>query len=127
MSQPQSTPKKPSGGVGTDPPSAKKATPSRWRRVVAKATGIAVLDKAQQIAQQLNELYPNPPIPLDHCGTFQLLVAVMLSAQTTDAKVNQVTPQLFKAAPDAASMAAMEVSRAYVAAEPTASVIQMAM
>lgn len=111
MSQQQSTPKKTSRTASTDPPSAKKTTPSKWQRVVAKATSQALLDKAQKIAEQLSELYPDPPIPLTNNSTFQLLVAVMLSAQTTDAKVNQVTPELFKAAPNAAAMAAMEVSR----------------
>jgi len=61
--------------------------------------------KAAKLAKQLNSLYPSPPIPLNHESTFQLLVAVILSAQTTDKKVNQVTPRLFRVAPDAASMA----------------------
>lgn len=65
--------------------------------------------KAARIAAQLDALYPDPPIPLTHASPFQLLVAVMLSAQTTDKKVNEVTPALFAAAPDAASMAKMEV------------------
>ncbi len=43
----------------------------------------------------LDELYPEPPIPLDHTDVYTLLVAVALSAQTTDKKVNQVTPALF--------------------------------
>ena len=58
---------------------------------------------------QLHELYPTLPIPLDHTDAFTLLVAVMLSAQTTDKKVNEVTPALFAAAPDPTSMAALEV------------------
>eukprot|EP00878_Enallax_costatus_P017691 GHUV01018587.1.p1 GENE.GHUV01018587.1~~GHUV01018587.1.p1 ORF type:complete len:242 (+),score=54.90 GHUV01018587.1:214-939(+) len=110
MSQQQTTPSKASQSGRADPPSAKKATPSKWQRVAAAAVSQSQLEKARKIAEQLNELYPNPPIPLDHNSTFQLLVAVMLSAQTTDLKVNQVTPQLFAAAPDAAAMAAMEVS-----------------
>jgi endonuclease III len=52
-------------------------------------------EKAERIRVQLAELYPQPPIPLDHADPFTLLVAVMLSAQTTDARVNQVTPALF--------------------------------
>ena len=65
--------------------------------------------KADEIARRLENLYPNPPIPLHHASGFQLLCAVVLSAQTTDAKVNQVTPELFSMAPDAASMAACDV------------------
>lgn len=52
-------------------------------------------DKAARIERQLAELYPDPPIPLDHRDPFTLLVAVLLSAQTTDERVNLVTPGLF--------------------------------
>lgn len=55
-------------------------------------------ERAEVILQRLDELYPNPPIPLDHKDEFTLLVAVLLSAQCTDKKVNQVTPALFEAA-----------------------------
>jgi endonuclease III len=51
--------------------------------------------KAERIAKILAELYPSPAIPLAHRDPFTLLVAVLLSAQTTDARVNQVTPALF--------------------------------
>ncbi|HJL17737.1 MAG TPA: endonuclease III [Sandaracinaceae bacterium LLY-WYZ-13_1] len=64
-------------------------------------------EKAERIAAILDELYPEVPIPLDHADPFTLLVAVVLSAQTTDKKVNQVTPALFAEAPDPASMAAL--------------------
>lgn len=47
------------------------------------------------ILKRLGELYPDPPIPLDHTDPFTLLVAVLLSAQCTDVRVNQVTPKLF--------------------------------
>jgi len=66
-------------------------------------------EKAQRIQRMLAEMYPDPPVPLDHASPFQLLVAVLMSAQTTDLKVNEVTPALFERAPDAASMAAMPV------------------
>ena len=49
-------------------------------------------DKADRIGEILDELYPEPPVPLDHVDPYTLLVAVALSAQTTDKKVNQVTP-----------------------------------
>lgn len=66
-------------------------------------------EKAAKIVEMLEELYPETPIPLDHTDSFTLLVAVLLSAQTTDKKVNEVTPALFERAPDPASMAALEV------------------
>jgi len=66
-------------------------------------------EKAQRIQRMLAEMYPDPPVPLDHASPFQLLVAVLMSAQTTDLKVNEVTPALFERAPDAASMAVMPV------------------
>eukprot|EP00887_Chlorella_sp_A99_P006562 scaffold3.g6562.t1 len=65
--------------------------------------------KAAKIAQLLSKLYPNPPVPLDHGSHFQLLCAVLLSAQTTDVAVNKATPALFELAPDAAAMAALEM------------------
>ncbi|MCP3939361.1 MAG: endonuclease III [Actinomycetia bacterium] len=52
-------------------------------------------DKADRIGDILDDLYPEIPIPLDHHSPYTLLVAVALSAQTTDKKVNQVTPALF--------------------------------
>ena len=66
-------------------------------------------EKAERIRQQLQALYPQPPIPLEHTDPFTLLVAVMLSAQTTDARVNQVTPALFARAPTPAAMRALSV------------------
>jgi endonuclease-3 len=68
-------------------------------------------DKADRIGEILDALYPEPPIPLDHEDPFTLLVSVMLSAQTTDKKVNEVTPALFAEAPDPESMAALPVDR----------------
>lgn len=65
--------------------------------------------KAERIRNQLAELYPEPPIPLDHRDPFTLLVAVLLSAQTTDARVNLVTPALFRSAPTPARMMALSV------------------
>ena len=65
--------------------------------------------KAKKIGEQLDSLYPETPIPLDHHDTYTLLVAVMLSAQTTDKKVNEVTPSLFKIADTPEKMASLEV------------------
>jgi len=66
-------------------------------------------EKAVIIAQQLEELYPEIPVPLDHSNPFELLVAVLMSAQTTDLKVNEVTPALFAKASNAATMATLPV------------------
>ncbi len=67
------------------------------------------LDKAKMIGEQLDSLYPETPVPLDHKDPYTLLVAVMLSAQTTDKKVNEVTPFLFDLADSPQKMAMMEV------------------
>ena len=61
-------------------------------------------EKARKIQAILGRLYPEPPIPLRHDDPFSLLVAVLLSAQTTDERVNQVTPGLFADAPTPAAM-----------------------
>lgn len=55
-------------------------------------------ERANRVLDRLDQLYPDPPIPLDHRDEFTLLVAVLLSAQCTDKKVNEVTPQLFRVA-----------------------------
>lgn len=65
-------------------------------------------ERAALILRRLDELYPTTPVPLDHRDPFTLLVAVLLSAQCTDKKVNEVTPALFAAGPDPAAMAALE-------------------
>jgi len=67
--------------------------------------------KADRIGKILDELYPDPPIPLDHQDPYTLLVSVMLSAQTTDKKVNEVTPALFAEASNPKAMAALPVER----------------
>lgn len=67
-------------------------------------------EKAQRILAILDRLYPTVDIPLAHRDPFTLLAAVVLSAQTTDKKVNEVTPSLFARASDPATMAALDVS-----------------
>ena len=64
-------------------------------------------ERAALILRRLEELYPETPVPLDHSDPFTLLVAVLLSAQCTDRKVNEVTPALFAAGADPAAMAAL--------------------
>jgi len=68
-------------------------------------------DKAAAIAGILDKLYPTVDVPLDHVDPYTLLVAVILSAQCTDARVNQITPLLFAEADDPASMVALGVDR----------------
>lgn len=64
-------------------------------------------ERAKKIGEILDSLYPQPPIPLQHGDPFTLLVAVVLSAQTTDVQVNKVTPALFRRAPNAEALARM--------------------
>ena len=66
-------------------------------------------EKSLKIGNILDKLYPETPVPLDHSSPYTLLVAVMLSAQTTDKKVNQVTPELFKFADTPEKMAKLDV------------------
>ena len=66
-------------------------------------------EKAIRIGEILDELYPTQPIPLDHKDPYTLLVAVMLSAQTTDKKVNEVTPELFSRADNPVKMSRLSV------------------
>jgi endonuclease-3 len=68
-------------------------------------------EKADRIGEILDELYPEPPVPLDHTDPYTLLVAVALSAQTTDKKVNQVTPALFAEADTPEKMSALGPDR----------------
>ena len=70
--------------------------------------GLKKRERAQRILQRLEETYPETPIPLDHSDPFTLLIAVLLSAQCTDKKVNEVTPALFAAGPTPAAMAALD-------------------
>ena len=64
-------------------------------------------DRAKRIGETLDRIYPQPAIPLEHEDPFTLLIAVLLSAQTTDAQVNRVTPALFAKAKTPAAMAAL--------------------
>ncbi len=65
-------------------------------------------ERARHVSKTLARLYPATPIPLDHSDAFTLLVAVVLSAQCTDKKVNEVTPALFRLAGDPRRLAALE-------------------
>ena len=73
-------------------------------------------ERARWIQRRLDELYPSTPVPLDHDDAFTLLVAVLLSAQCTDVRVNQVTPHLFALGrtPQALSRVSVEAIEAVV-------------
>ena len=75
-------------------------------------------ERANYILYRLDELYPNPPIPLNSENHFQLLVAVLLSAQCTDERVNKVTPELFKLAGDPFKMQNVSVEEIYSIIRP---------
>ncbi|WP_223608415.1 endonuclease III [Chryseobacterium sp. OSA05B] len=64
--------------------------------------------RAEIVQNELEKLYPTTPVPLDHTDPYTLMVAVALSAQTTDKKVNQVTPHLFEVAGTPQRMAKLE-------------------
>lgn len=66
-------------------------------------------EKAEYIIEELEKLYPETPIPLDHKDPYTLLIAVLLSAQCTDARVNQITPILFKRADNPFDMVKLSV------------------
>lgn len=69
------------------------------------------LERAAYVRKKLDDLYPAPPIPLLHKDPYTLLVAVLLSAQCTDERVNQITPKLFAVADTPAAMAKIEVEK----------------
>ena len=68
-------------------------------------------ERADYIRKRLAELYPSPPIPLKHHDPYTLLIAVLLSAQCTDERVNKVTPQLWKLADNPFDMAKVPVAK----------------
>lgn len=66
-------------------------------------------EKVQFVIETLNEIYPQIPIPLDHKDPYTLLIAVLLSAQSTDVRVNQITPKLFEIADNPYDMVKLTV------------------
>lgn len=85
---------------------------SKIKLIFAKSNSKKMTKKqrAKIVAEELDQLYPTVPIPLDHTDPYTLLVAVALSAQSTDKKVNEITPALFKIANTPAKMAVLEVT-----------------
>ena len=75
-------------------------------------------ERAQIVLKILNKTYPKTPIPLDHKDNFTLLVAVLLSAQCTDKRVNQVTPKLFKIASNPQKMSKLSQNQIYKIIKP---------
>ena len=71
---------------------------------------LKLTDKVKFITSTLEELYPKPDIPLNHENNFTFLVAVMLSAQSTDKKVNEITPKLFEKANNPSEMNKLNVN-----------------
>ena len=71
---------------------------------------LKLADKVKFITSTLEELYPKPDIPLNHENNFTFLVAVMLSAQSTDKKVNEITPKLFEKANNPSEMNKLNVN-----------------
>ena len=75
-------------------------------------------ERANYIANRLETLYPNVPVPLDHSSHYTLLVAVLLSAQCTDERVNKVTPELFKKADTPSKMIKLSKEDIYLIIRP---------
>ena len=75
-------------------------------------------DKEKKIISILNKIYPKTPIPLNHKNNFELLISVLLSAQCTDKRVNEVTPFLFKKANNPAKMEKLPVKTIYNIVRP---------
>jgi endonuclease-3 len=76
------------------------------------------LERTNYIMKKLNEIYPTTPIPLNHKNNYELLVAVLLSAQCTDERVNTVTPNLFSLANTASDMQNIPVEKIYTIVRP---------
>ena len=75
-------------------------------------------ERANYIASRLESLYPNVPVPLDHSSHYTLLIAVLLSAQCTDERVNKVTPVLFKKADTPSKMIKLSKEDIYLIIRP---------
>ena len=75
-------------------------------------------ERANYIASRLETLYPNVPVPLDHSSHYTLLIAVLLSAQCTDERVNKVTPVLFKKADTPSKMTKLSKEDIYLIIRP---------
>ena len=75
-------------------------------------------ERAKLVSKILNEYYPETPVPLEHSSVYTLLIAVLLSAQCTDERVNKVTPYLFKLASSPESMSKISQQKIYEIIKP---------
>ena len=75
-------------------------------------------ERAKIVKKILDRSYPNTPVPLDHKDNFTLLIAVLLSAQCTDERVNQITPKLFSIASSPLEMSKIPVNEIYKVIKP---------
>ena len=75
-------------------------------------------EKAKIVIKILDKFYPETPIPLNHDNVYTLLIAVLLSAQCTDERVNKITPKLFSIAPDPKSMSRLTIENIYRIIKP---------
>jgi endonuclease III len=85
---------------------------------VVTTTRLSKTERVEFILKQLEELYPNPPIPLQHKDTYSLLIAVLLSAQCTDERVNKITPALWALADNPYDMAKVSVEKIQAVIRP---------
>ena len=76
------------------------------------------IDRAAYVVERLDEIYPETPVPLNHKSKFELLIAVLLSAQCTDERVNQVTPHLFSLADNPLDMSKLQTEKIYEIIRP---------
>ena len=76
------------------------------------------IDRAAYVLERLDEIYPETLVPLKHKSKFELLIAVLLSAQCTDERVNQVTPQLFSLADNPLDMSKLQTEKIYEIIRP---------
>lgn len=85
---------------------------------MATIKNLTKAERVDFILHKLQQLYPQPPIPLQHTDAYTLLIAVLLSAQCTDERVNQVTPQLWQLADNPYAMAQVPVENIQAVIRP---------
>jgi len=86
--------------------------------MLEKGISLQKKDRAVFIMNRLNDIYPDTPIPLNHSSNFELLIAVLLSAQCTDERVNKITPVLFERANNPIKMMGISVDDIYSIIRP---------
>src|SRR5947207_593619 len=96
----------------------RRGAPTSGDTLDRKASNVTKSERAAHVLKRLGELYPDPPIPLDHKDAYTLLVAVLLSAQCTDVRVNQVTPKLFALADNPRDMGEVPVKEIEAIVKP---------